>query len=169
MSTVEGAAVHRPRYQHCPDPEDCCYTYGPLAIRCAVDGEDWPCSTKRSHHTEQHAARLERWVENRIERAMVLTSPDCDRGEEVRDEPRMYEVTGRVGDREAEPATMHAGQLAEITVVGDSAPVLTISDWETASVDSAATTTGQWRALVSGLYEIIAGQPPRLLEAASEE
>lgn len=84
-------------------------------------------------------------------------------------EPQTYEVTGRVGDREAEPATMHAGQLAEMTVVGNGTPVLTISDWETASVDSAATTTGQWRAPGSGLYEITAGQPPHLLEAASEE
>lgn len=36
--------IHSPRYLRCPDPDN------PYAIVCRIDGEDWPCAVKRSHH-----------------------------------------------------------------------------------------------------------------------
>lgn len=62
-------APHRPRYRYCTDPETCCHTYDPVAIQCEVDGEHWPCATKRSHCTPAKAARLQRWADSRIGRA----------------------------------------------------------------------------------------------------
>lgn len=67
MTTVQ-AGTHRPRYTYCTSPEDCCYTYGPVAITCAADAQSWPCTTKRSHHTAAHAQRLARWVVARVQR-----------------------------------------------------------------------------------------------------
>lgn len=59
---------HSPRYLYCPDPETCCETWDPLAVLCAICGQDWPCATKRSHHTQAQIARLERWAQGRPQR-----------------------------------------------------------------------------------------------------
>jgi hypothetical protein len=63
---------HRPRYLYCPDdPDTCCGHPWPLAVYCDVDGERWPCETKRGHHTRAYAARIERWAQSRIGRPPV--------------------------------------------------------------------------------------------------
>jgi len=59
-----GTPCH-PRYIYCSDPETCCGHWWPVSISCAVDGQQWPCETKRSHHTAAHGARLERWADSR--------------------------------------------------------------------------------------------------------
>lgn len=58
--------IHAPKYRYCPDPDNCCWTYRPISIVCQVDGEDWPCGVKQSHHTDAHNARLARWVQQKI-------------------------------------------------------------------------------------------------------
>lgn len=60
---------HAPEYVYCSDPEWCCGHYHPVSVVCVLDGERWPCATKRSHHTEAQADRLQRWSENRRGRA----------------------------------------------------------------------------------------------------
>jgi hypothetical protein len=62
------AAPHHPEYVYCSDPETCCWHWWPVVIVCAVDGQRWPCETKRAHHTEAHAARVKRWADGRIGR-----------------------------------------------------------------------------------------------------
>lgn len=65
---------HAPRYIYCPDPDLCCETYGPVSIVCAVDGEQWPCQVKRSHHTDAQAAKIERWANGRRGRLAEVTA-----------------------------------------------------------------------------------------------
>lgn len=66
------APAHHPTYLYCSSPDDCCWTYDPLAVLCEVDGEDWPCSTKRSHCSAAKAARLARWASGRVGRAALV-------------------------------------------------------------------------------------------------
>jgi hypothetical protein len=56
---------HHPKYFYCPDPETCCGDWWPIFVQCAVCLQQWPCETKRSHHTEAEVARLRRWAESR--------------------------------------------------------------------------------------------------------
>jgi hypothetical protein len=60
---------HRPDYLLCTDPGWCCSTSGPLAITCAIDGQDWPCDVKRAHHNDSENRRTQRWVAGRLERS----------------------------------------------------------------------------------------------------
>lgn len=62
---------HTPRYVYCSDPDVCCFTDHPVAIECAVDGQHWPCGTKRSHHTEAQVRRIRRWALGRTHRPAV--------------------------------------------------------------------------------------------------
>lgn len=63
---------HSPEYKYCPfeedDPYGCCGTTDVIDILCKVCGLDWPCPTKRSHHSWTQNARVERWVEARLNR-----------------------------------------------------------------------------------------------------
>lgn len=50
-----GTGDHHPHNVYCPEPEWCCQTWDRIALLCCVDGEPWPCATKREHVEERHA------------------------------------------------------------------------------------------------------------------
>lgn len=57
---------HKPEYVYCPDPDYCCEVWGPISIVCYWCKEKWPCSVKRSHHSESQNKKIMRWVQQRI-------------------------------------------------------------------------------------------------------
>lgn len=50
----EGEPHHPNRWHLCDDP-DCCDDGCPV-LTCAVDGENWPCTTKQAHVAARAAA-----------------------------------------------------------------------------------------------------------------
>ena len=52
-----GEPHHPNRWHLCDDP-DCCDDGCPV-LTCAIDGEDWPCTTKREHVAKRKAMASE--------------------------------------------------------------------------------------------------------------